>query len=97
MTGVSRFGEAGTPWSYSKEEGLAAEQLAARGFDLLLTDQPEVAGYKQLAAVAGFQRLQLRTRNPSQVLRDLLHGQLPVRVVTAPQVFIQRRVPPATR
>lgn len=92
MTGVSRFGEAGAPWAYSKEEGLAPEQLAARGYDFLLTGAADVAGYRQLAAVQGFQRLQLAARSPEPLLRGLLRGQAPVRVVTAPQVYILRRV-----
>ena len=92
MTGVSRFGEAGSPWVYSKAEGLSPQLLSKQQFDFLLTDQETVEGYRQLAAVHGFQRLQLSSRSPMRALRGLLQGQLPVRVVTAPQVFIQRRL-----
>ena len=91
MTGVSRFGEAAAPWAYSKEEGLAPGQLAARSFDYLLTGEAVVPGYRQLAAVHGFQRLALAARSPAGLLRAALAGQPPVRVLTAPQVFIQRR------
>ena len=91
MTGVSRFGEAGAPWAYSKEEGLTLQQLAARRFDFLLTDQPAAEGYSQLAAAAGFQRLALATRSPVAALRGLLQRQLPVRLLTAPAVYVQRR------
>ncbi len=91
MTGVSRYGEAGAPWSYSKEEGLNLQQLSARRFDFLLTDQPAVEGYSQLAAAEGFQRLALATRSPATALRGLLQGQLPVRLLTAPAVYVQRR------
>jgi alpha-1,6-mannosyltransferase len=92
MTGVSRFGEAGAPWEYSKAEGLMTEQLAQQRFDFLLTDQPQVQGYGRLAAAHGFQQLQLRSRSPREVLRGLLRGQLPVQVVLKPQVFVQRRL-----
>ena len=89
---MSRFGEAGSPWVYSKAEGLSPQLLSKQQFDFLLTDQETVEGYRQLAAVHGFQRLQLSSRSPMRALRGLLQGQLPVRVVTAPQVFIQRRL-----
>lgn len=91
MTGVSRFGEAGAPWVYSKEEGLSLQQLAAQRFDFLLTDQPAVEGYTQLAAAHGFQRLALETRSPAAALRGLLQRRLPVRLLTAPAVYVQRR------
>ena len=92
MMGVSRFGEVGEPWSYCKEEGLDPGQLAKRRYDFLLTDQPAVQGYAQLAAAHGFRRLSLRVRSPAAALRGLLRGQLPLQVETAPQVFIQRRL-----
>lgn len=91
MTGVSRYGEAGAPWSYSKEEGLSLQQLAARRFDFLLTDQPAVEGYSQRAAAEGFQRLALQTRSPAAALRGLLQGRLPLRLLTQPAVYVQRR------
>jgi alpha-1,6-mannosyltransferase len=92
MTGVSRFGEAGPPWSYCKAEGLSNEQLWQRRYDFLLTDQAEVQGYKQLAAVQGFQRLRLSGVSPSAALKGLLQNQLPLQVETAPRVFIQRHL-----
>lgn len=91
MTGVSRFGEEGAPWAYSKDEGLAPAQLAERRFDFLLTGDAAVPGYRQVAAVHGFQRLALAARSPGGLLRAVLAGQPPVQVVTAPQVYIQRR------
>ncbi|EFN54879.1 hypothetical protein CHLNCDRAFT_8393, partial [Chlorella variabilis] len=68
MMGVSRFGEVGEPWSYCKEEGLDPGQLAKRRYDFLLTDQPAVQGYAQLAAAHGFRRLSLRVRSPAAAL-----------------------------
>lgn len=92
MTGVSRFGEAGAPWRYSKEEGLTTAQLAARKFDFLVTDAPSVPGYAQAAAVHGFQGLHLEARSPGGVLRALLQRRQPLRILTAPRVYIQRRL-----
>lgn len=92
MTGVSRFGELGPPWAYSKEEGLTVQQRAQRGFDFLLTDEPEAPGYAQLAAAPGFRRLTLAARSPSALLRILLQGQLPVRIETEPRVYVLSRL-----
>lgn len=92
MTGVSRFGELGPPWAYSKEEGLSVQQLTQRGYDFLLTDTPMVAGYEQVGAAAGFRRLALSARSPAALLRGLLQGRLPVRIETEPQVFVLRRL-----
>jgi hypothetical protein len=36
MTGISRFGERGPPWAYSKEEDLSIEDLRMRNFTYLL-------------------------------------------------------------
>ncbi|KAL4452080.1 hypothetical protein ABPG75_007742 [Micractinium tetrahymenae] len=92
MTGVSRFGELGPPWAYSKEEGLTKQQLAQHRFDFLLTDTPDVPGYTMAAAASGFRRLALASRSPAVLLRGLLQGQLPVRIKTEPQVYVLRRL-----
>lgn len=91
MTGVSRFGELGPPWAYSKEEGLSQQQLSQHGFDFLLTDTPAVPGYAQAAAAPGFRRLALVARSPAALLRSLLRGQLPVQIEIEPQVYVLRR------
>lgn len=41
-TGASRFGERGAPWQYSKEEGLAVEALAGKGYSFVLAEVAEV-------------------------------------------------------
>ncbi|GAB4819169.1 hypothetical protein N2152v2_006215 [Parachlorella kessleri] len=91
MTGVSRFGELGPPWAYSKEEGLTLAELAKRGFDYILTDSPEVPGYEVLASTDGFDGLRLLTRSPKQALKLLVVGQLPVQIATSPKVYILQR------
>ena len=91
QTGVSRFGEAGAPWRYSKEEGLGERQLARRRFDFLLSDQPAVPGYRLVEAVQGFQRLAPAARSPRGLLRAVLRGEPPLRLDIAPRVYIHRR------
>ena len=56
ISGVSRFLER-PDWQYSKEEGLDADALAAKGFDWLLSEFSEVPGYHCVAATEGFQGL----------------------------------------
>eukprot|EP00887_Chlorella_sp_A99_P007688 scaffold20.g7688.t1 len=92
QTGVSRFGEAGAPWTYSKQEGLTDAQLATWGFDYLLSDRQEIAGFSLVEAVPGFQRFALAGASLADALRGpLLRGRPPLRVVTAPRVYILRR------
>lgn len=82
MTGVSRFGESAptSNWTYSKREGLSAKQLAAAGFDYLLSAKAVVPGYDAVHAVDGFERMQL------------LKAPVPhVRVQQSPQVYIHQR------
>ena len=78
-TGVSRFGERrGEGWSYSKEEGLAPDELAARGFDYLVTELEGLPGYEAVGAPAwGFTGL--RVGLPGLTFR------------TAPMVHVLRR------
>ncbi|CAJ1364929.1 unnamed protein product [Effrenium voratum] len=56
ISGVSRFLER-PDWQYSKEEGLDADALVAKGFDWLLSEFSEVPGYHCVAATEGFQGL----------------------------------------
>ena len=80
-TGVSRFGEvAGGGWSYSKEEGVALEDMAGKGYDYLVSGEPSVEGYRVVEAVEGFARLELRpTAFP------------PLRAVTEPRIYVHER------
>jgi len=84
MTGVSRFGESApaSNWTYSKQEGLSTKQLAAAGFDYLLSAQAAVPGYDAVHAEDGFERLQL-----VQSFAPVPH----VRVKQSPQVYIHQR------
>jgi alpha-1,6-mannosyltransferase len=92
MTGVSRFGERGPPWVYSKQEGLSERQLRKAGFDYLLSGTPEVAGYRRVGAADGFAGVRLRGGAPAAALRGALRGQLPVQVATAPAVYIHAKI-----
>ena len=91
MTGISRFGEAGAPWVYSKEEGLSEAALKGAGFDYLLTDKSKVAGYEVMEAVNGFSGLKFDVRSPEEVVKRVLKGKLPLEVTTAPAVYILKR------
>ena len=92
MTGVSRFGQVpeldggggggggGGQWRYSKEEDIAPEDMAARGFDHLVSGKSEVKGFEMVEAVEGFTRIALeKTKFP------------PLRALTTPQIYIHRR------
>jgi len=90
MTGVSRFGEAGKPWNYSKQEGLSPTQITAAGFHYLLNAEPEFKGFEQIAAIQGFTGIKIASKSPRLMLKRLLNGQLPLTVTTAPAVYIHR-------
>ncbi|KAG0557176.1 hypothetical protein KC19_11G108000 [Ceratodon purpureus] len=77
MTGVSRFLERGSPWSYSKKEGLLKGDMIDGNFTYLLNAQSKVAGYHSLAAIPGYAGLRLQ--------KSILS---PIRLVMAPQVYI---------
>ena len=78
-TGVSRFGERrGEGWSYSKEEGLAQDELAARGFDYLVTELEGLPGYEEVGA-------------PAQGFTGLGIGLSGLTFRTAPMVHVLRR------
>jgi hypothetical protein len=55
--------------------------MAARGFDHLVSGAAEVEGFEVVDAVEGFVRLALDTT-----------ALPPLRAVTAPQIYIHRRV-----
>jgi alpha-1,6-mannosyltransferase len=92
MTGASRFGERGAPWTYSKREGLSPAELRAAGFDFLLTDAVAVPGYAVAEAVPGFAGVRLRGGSPLAAARALLlRGEAPLELLSRPAVYIQRR------
>lgn len=92
MTGVTRFGEHGAPWVYSKQENLSLTQKQEARFDYLLSDSPTVPGFTMIRSVEGFVRLRLQLHGRLRVaLPNLLKGQLPLHIDTAPAVFIHKR------
>lgn len=90
MTGVTRFGEAGAPWSYSKEEGLADADLAPRGFTHALSSSPSLPGFDVVAVVDGYAGLDV-PRSVGGVVARVREGGVPVTVRTAPAVWVHRR------
>lgn len=90
MTGVTRFGEQGAPWAYSKEEGLTDHDLAARGFTHALSGSPSLPGFDAIEAVPGYAGLDV-PRSLTQLRERVAAGGMPLRVRTAPRVFVHRR------
>ena len=90
MTGVTRFGEQGAPWTYSKEEGLPDAALAARGFTHALSASPSLPGFYAVEAVPGYAGLDV-PRSLTQLRERVAAGGVPVRVKTEPRVFVHRR------
>merc|ERR1711920_905596 len=76
ISGNSRFLEGHKTWSYSKEEGLKADDLFNRGFDRIVEEWPSVPGYACQSVVEGFERIALR-RPPL----------FPIEIVRRPQVY----------
>ena len=91
MTGVSRFSEKGPPWRYSKQEDVDAAWLLENEFDYLLSANATVEGFYLVKSVEGFSGLQLLSRSPLRLLKELARGVLPIELNTAPQVYIQER------
>lgn len=83
MNGVSRFLEERRTWTYSKEEGLGVKELGAKGFDRLLTEWPEVPGYRCQAVVEGYDRVKLHLKVP----------EWPLKILMKPQVYVLSRDP----
>jgi alpha-1,6-mannosyltransferase len=95
MTGVTRFGEAGPPWRYSKEEGLRDDALAGRGFTHLLSGAATVPGFDAVEAVHAFAGLDA-PRSPGAALARLRERGV-WRLVgfrSAPAVWVHRRARP---
>lgn len=87
MTGVSKFGEQGLEWKYSKEEGIAADKLQHHGFTYLLSATPNLTGFAQVQAVQGYEGLQM-PGSVGQLVKALWAGRLPFVIRRSPQVFI---------
>lgn len=93
MTGVSRFGEAGSPWIYSKTEGLDDNDLVAANFEYLLSDKSTVVGYTLVSVVDGYAGLGINKsgRHLMEIFEAWRKGNFPIKILTKPQVFILRR------
>lgn len=68
MNGISRFCEKDVPWRYSKEEGIALEELQHRNFTYLLNEHSNIDGFKCLFAVNGFSRARIQRNFPPILL-----------------------------
>lgn len=68
MNGITRFGENGLPWRYSKEEDIASEDYYHKNFTYLLNEHSYINGYQCLFVVDGFSRVTLRNSVPPIVL-----------------------------
>ncbi|CAK0780776.1 hypothetical protein CVIRNUC_005171 [Coccomyxa viridis] len=92
MTGVSRFGEAGKPWLYSKEEMLAEENIWSAGFDYLISPAADISGYRRILSQEAYAGLQLDAHclRPKEGWKQVLHGQLPlpVKILQQPQLYV---------
>lgn len=87
MTGVSRFGEHGPPWRYSKEEGLLVHSLQQYGFTHLLSASSNVTGYTQVQAVHGYHALHV-PKSVSHMRQLIRFRELPFIIELRPQIFI---------
>ena len=101
MTGVSRFGEAGAPWVYSKDESLlgsgstdgSTALLSKAGFDYLLNEKPVVEGYKVVKAIQGFAGWKWYGGSPKAAVTGMLQRRqlFPLTIATAPAVYIHKK------
>ncbi|KAF6135441.1 hypothetical protein GIB67_027315 [Kingdonia uniflora] len=76
MNGVSRFCEHSFPWRYSKEEGIAIEELCHRDFTYLLNEHSRIDGFKCLYAISSFSGVRVQRGFP------------PILLIKEPKVFI---------
>jgi alpha-1,6-mannosyltransferase len=100
MTGVSRFGEAGPPWVYSKDENLVSDgtadvgtALGKAGFDYLLNEKPYIEGYTMVTSVNGFAGWKWYGGSPKAALAGMLQRRqlFPLKIATAPAVYIHKK------
>ncbi|CAG9464681.1 unnamed protein product [Pedinophyceae sp. YPF-701] len=96
-TGVSRFLEIPDgPWTYSKAEDIALEDLHAQDFTYLVTHERHAPGYDVLGAINGFERVRVQFpcgRSLGGAVHCLKDRTLPVSVEleTAPKAYIHLR------
>ncbi|GMH40751.1 hypothetical protein BSKO_08655 [Bryopsis sp. KO-2023] len=88
MTGVTRFGELGHPWRYSKAEGLTLPRM--KSFTHLLSVQERVPGFVRVGDVEGFAGFKFR-RNRKNIMESVMVGEVPIEVLKSNQVFIFKR------
>ncbi len=95
MTGVSRFGEAGAPWVYSKDENLLSDGTAfsKAGFDYLLNEKPSIGGYKMVKSIEGFAGWKWYGGSPKAAVAGMLERRqwFPLKIATAPAVYIHKK------
>jgi len=92
MTGVTRYGQLGGAWRYSKMEGIPVDDMHSHGFSCLLSSEAHVPGFEVLEQIDGFQRLALAWR-PAQLLRAIATATLPITWHTEPKLFLLKSVP----
>ncbi|EIE22326.1 Alg9-like mannosyltransferase [Coccomyxa subellipsoidea C-169] len=92
MTGVSRFGEQGVPWVYSKAEGLSQEELKEQNFEYLISSEQSVGGYTVIGMQEGYMGLRLH-RDPRAILERLnKYWQSPVEVLLEPKLYMHKHL-----
>jgi len=100
MTGVSRFGEVGAPWVYSKDENIISDSADGdsgtayikAGFDYLLHEKPAVEGYKLLKSIEGIAGWKWYGGSPKAAVVEMLQRRqlFPLKIMTAPVVYIHK-------
>ncbi len=98
MTGVSRFGEAGAPWVYSKDENLVSDgnssALSTAGFDYLLNEKSSIEGYTMIKPINGFAGWQWYEGSPKAAVEGMVKQRklvFPLKIATAPAVYIHKK------
>ncbi len=88
-SGVTRFGEEYGAWTYSKEDHMVLGELRGKGFDYLVSEEPEVRGYRMVKPVAGFGGLRI-PKTVGELKSAVMASGLPLSFETPNQVYIHR-------
>ncbi|CAH9097925.1 unnamed protein product [Cuscuta epithymum] len=80
INGISRFGENGYPWRYSKEEDISLEEFQNRNFTFLLNEHSDIKGFKCLFSVNGFSGVRFQNGFP------------PISMIKEPKVFVHGNI-----